>query len=151
MPSFPKEVGRGGLSWAEEGEDQEKSFIRRGRSRIHEHELLRRGHEQRQGANVVAPTVRPECNHLCQRLCPSNLRRDVKGKTRSLSGGRGDEKDFAAELVLSAFLFLIFLCIDRGDMRLRKVDDRRVVRGVRRGRSVFLASWGYGLSARAMS
>ena len=96
-------------------------------------------HRRRQrNTGVITTTIHPRYGRLYRELYPDGLEQSIGNGAEDLDKKENSRGSFTTRLILSTFLFLVFLYVSQNSVELQGISSHEIIEKIQENHDIFL-------------
>ena len=110
---------------------EKKSEVRRRR-------LWEENRRRQRNTGMITPAIHPRYGRLYRELYPDGLEQSAGNGAEDLDKKENSRGSFTTRLILSTFLFLVFLYVSQNSVELQGISSHEIIEKIQENHDIFL-------------
>ena len=118
-------------------------------SEVRRRRLWEENRRRQRNAGMITPAIHPRYGRLYRELYPDGLERSAENGSEDLDKKEKNSGSFTTRLILSTFLFLVFLYVSQNSVELQGINSHEIIEMIQENQNVFLtdfSKWSFAYS-----
>ena len=103
--------------------------------------LWEENRRRQRNAGMITPAIHPRYGRLYRELYPDGLERSAENGSEDLDKKEKNSGSFTTRLILSTFLFLVFLYVSQNSVELQGINSHEIIEMIQENQDVFLTDF----------
>ena len=110
-------------------------------SEVRRRRLWEENRRRQRNAGMITPAIHPRYGRLYRELYPDGLERSAENESEDLDKKENSRGSFTTRLILSTFLFLVFLYVSQNSVELQGINSHEIIEMIQENQNVFLTDF----------
>ena len=100
--------------------------------------LWEENRRRQRNTGMITPAIHPRYGRLYRELYPDGLEQSAGNGTEDLDKKENSRGSFTTRLILSTFLFLVFLYVSQNSVELQGISSYEIIEKIQENHDIFL-------------
>ena len=116
----------------------ERIFRAGKRSEVRRRRLWEENRRRQRNTGMITPAIHPRYGRLYRELYPDGLEQSAGNGAEDLDKKENSRGSFTTRLILSTFLFLVFLYVSQNSVELQGISSHEIIEKIQENHDIFL-------------
>ena len=107
-------------------------------SEVRRRRLWEENRRQQRNTGMITPAIHPRYGRLYRELYPDGLEQSAGNGAEDLDKKENSRGSFTTRLILSTFLFLVFLYVSQNSVELQGISSHEIIEKIQDNHDIFL-------------
>lgn len=107
-------------------------------SEVRRRRLWEENRRRQRNTGMITPAIHPRYGRLYRELYPDGLEQSVGNGVEDLDKKENSRGSFTTRLILSTFLFLVFLYVSQNSVELQGISSHEIIEKIQENHDIFL-------------
>ena len=107
-------------------------------SEVRRRRLWEENRRRQRNTGMITPAIHPRYGRLYRELYPDGLEQSAGNGAEDLDKKENSRGSFTTRLILSTFLFLVFLYVSQNSVELQGINSHEIIEMIQENQNVFL-------------
>lgn len=107
-------------------------------SEVRRRRLWEENRRQQRNTGMITPAIHPRYGRLYRELYPDGLEQSIGNGAEDLDKKENSRGSFTTRLILSTFLFLVFLYVSQNSVELQGISSHEIIEKIQENHDIFL-------------
>jgi hypothetical protein len=107
-------------------------------SEVRRRRLLEENRRRQRNTGMSTPAIHPRYGRLYRELYPDGLEQSAGNGAEDLDKKENSRGSFTTRLILSTFLFLVFLYVSQNSVELQGINSHEIIEMIQENHDIFL-------------
>ena len=107
-------------------------------SEVRRRRLWEENRRQQRNTGMITPAIHPRYGRLYRKLYPDGLEQSAGNGAEDLDKKENSRGSFTTRLILSTFLFLVFLYVSQNSVELQGISSHEIIEKIQENHDIFL-------------
>ena len=107
-------------------------------SEVRRRRLWEENRRRQRNTGMITPAIHPRCGRLYRELYPDGLEQSAGNGAEDLDKKENSRGSFTTRLILSTFLFLVFLYVSQNSVELQGISSHEIIEKIQENHDIFL-------------
>lgn len=107
-------------------------------SEVRRRRLWEENRRQQRNTGMITPAIHPRYGRLYRELYPDGLEQSAGNGAEDLDKKENSRGSFTTRLILSTFLFLVFLYVSQNSVELQGISSHEIIEKIQENHDIFL-------------
>ena len=110
-------------------------------SEVRRRRLWEENRRRQRNTGMITPAIHPRYGRLYRDLYPDGLEQSAGNGAEDLDKKENSRGSFTTRLILSTFLFLVFLYVSQNSVELQGISSHEIIEKIQENQNVFLTDF----------
>ena len=110
-------------------------------SEVRRRRLWEENRRRQRNAGMITPAIHPRYGRLYRELYPDGLERSAENGSEDPDKKEKNSGSFTTRLILSTFLFLVFLYVSQNSVELQGINSHEIIEMIQENHDIFLTDF----------
>lgn len=110
-------------------------------SEVRRRRLWEENRRRQRNTGMITPAIHPRYGRLYRELYPDGLEQSAGNGAEDLDKKENSRGSFTTRLILSTFLFLVFLYVSQNSVELQGINSHEIIEMIQENQNVFLTDF----------
>ena len=110
-------------------------------SEVRRRRLWEENRRRQRNTGMITPAIHPRYGRLYRELYPDGLEQSAGNGAEDLDKKENSRGSFTTRLILSTFLFLVFLYVSQNSVELQGINSHEIIEMIQENQDVFLTDF----------
>ena len=110
-------------------------------SEVRRRRLWEENRRRQRNTGMITPAIHPRYGRLYRELYPDGLEQSAGNGAEDLDKKENSRGSFTTRLILSTFLFLVFLYVSQNSVELQGISSHEIIEMIQENQNVFLTDF----------
>lgn len=110
-------------------------------SEVRRRRLWEENRRRQRNTGMITPAIHPRYGRLYRELYPDGLEQSAGNGAEDLDKKENSRGSFTTRLILSTFLFLVFLYVSQNSVELQGISSHEIIEKIQENQNVFLTDF----------
>lgn len=110
-------------------------------SEVRRRRLWEENRRRQRNTGMITPAIHPRYGRLYRELYPDGLEQSAGNGAEDLDKKENSRGSFTTRLILSTFLFLVFLYVSQNSVELQGISSHEIIEMIQENQDVFLTDF----------
>ena len=110
-------------------------------SEVRRRRLWEENRRRQRNTGMITPAIHPRYGRLYRELYPDGLEQSAGNGAEDLDKKENSSGSFTTRLILSTFLFLVFLYVSQNSVELQGINSHEIIEMIQENQNVFLTDF----------
>ena len=107
-------------------------------SEVRRRRLWEENRRRQRNTSMITPAIHPRYGRLYRELYPDGLEQSAENGAEDLDKKENSRGSFTTRLILSTFLFLVFLYVSQNSVELQGISSHEIIEKIQENHDIFL-------------
>jgi len=107
-------------------------------SEVRRRRLWEENRRRQRNTGMITPAIHPRYGRLYRELYPDGLEQSAGNGAEDLDKKENSRGSFTTRLILSTFLFLVFLYVSQNSVELQGINSHEIIEMIQENHDIFL-------------
>lgn len=107
-------------------------------SEVRRRRLWEENRRRQRNTGMITPAIHPRYGRLYRELYPDGLEQSARNGAEDLDKQENSRGSFTTRLILSTFLFLVFLYVSQNSVELQGISSHEIIEKIQENHDIFL-------------
>lgn len=107
-------------------------------SEVRRRRLWEENRRRQRNTGMITPAIHPRYGRLYRELYPDGLEQSAGNAAEDLDKKENSRGSFTTRLILSTFLFLVFLYVSQNSVELQGISSHEIIEKIQENHDIFL-------------
>lgn len=107
-------------------------------SEVRRRRLWEENRRRQRNTSMITPAIHPRYGRLYRELYPDGLEQSAGNGAEDLDKKENSRGSFTTRLILSTFLFLVFLYVSQNSVELQGISSHEIIEKIQENHDIFL-------------
>lgn len=107
-------------------------------SEVRRRRLWEENRRRQRNTGMITPAIQPRYGRLYRELYPDGLEQSAGNGAEDLDKKENSRGSFTTRLILSTFLFLVFLYVSQNSVELQGISSHEIIEKIQENHDIFL-------------
>ena len=107
-------------------------------SEVRRRRLWEENRRRQRNTGMITPAIHPRYGRLYRELYPDGLEQSAGNGAEDLDKKENSKGSFTTRLILSTFLFLVFLYVSQNSVELQGISSHEIIEKIHENHDIFL-------------
>ena len=107
-------------------------------SEVRRRRLWEENRRRQRNTGMITPAIHPRYGRLYRELYPDGLEQSIGNGAEDLDKKENSRGSFTNRLILSTFLFLVFLYVSQNSVELQGISSHEIIEKIQENHDIFL-------------
>ena len=107
-------------------------------SEVRRRRLWEENRRRQRNTGMITPAIHPRYGRLYRELYPDGLEQSAGNGAEDLDKKENSRESFTTRLILSTFLFLVFLYVSQNSVELQGISSHEIIEKIQENHDIFL-------------
>ena len=107
-------------------------------SEVRRRRLWEENRRRQRNTGMITPAIHPRYGRLYRELYPDGLEQSAGNAAEDLDKKENSRGSFTTRLILSTFLFLVFLYVSQNSVELQGISSHEIIEKIQENQDIFL-------------
>lgn len=107
-------------------------------SEVRRRRLWEENRRRQRNTGMITPAIHPRYSRLYRELYPDGLEQSAGNGAEDLDKKENSRGSFTTRLILSTFLFLVFLYVSQNSVELQGISSHEIIEKIQENHDIFL-------------
>lgn len=107
-------------------------------SEVRRRRLWEENRRRQRNTDMITPAIHPRYGRLYRELYPDGLEQSAGNGAEDLDKKENSRGSFTTRLILSTFLFLVFLYVSQNSVELQGISSHEIIEKIQENHDIFL-------------
>ena len=107
-------------------------------SEVRRRRLLEENRRRQRNTGMITPAIHPRYGRLYRELYPDGQEQSAGNGAEDLDKKENSRGSFTTRLILSTFLFLVFLYVSQNSVELQGISSHEIIEKIQENHDIFL-------------
>ena len=110
-------------------------------SEVRRRRLWEENRRRQRNTGMITPAIHPRYGRLYRELYPDGLEQSAGNGAEDLDKKENSRGSFTTRLILSTFLFLVFLYVSQNSVELQGINSHEIIEMIQENHDIFLTDF----------
>ena len=110
-------------------------------SEVRRRRLWEENRRRQRNTGMITPAIHPRYGRLYRELYPDGLEQSAGNGAEDLDKKENSRGSFTTRLILSTFLFLVFLYVSQNSVELQGISSHEIIEKIQENHDIFLIDY----------
>ena len=110
-------------------------------SEVRRRRLWEENRRRQRNTGMLTPAIHPRYGRLYRELYPDGLEQSAGNGAEDLDKKENSRGSFTTRLILSTFLFLVFLYVSQNSVELQGINSHEIIEMIQENQDIFLTDF----------